>query len=352
MAEQQVNDEWKDIPPTPLTTFPKIYFILYTIIALILLPISTLVRCVSGLYALIMYLVNKAFYYPANKLLKPITPSPSSYVIVTGAASGIGKDMSLIFASKSFSLILIDVSPKLEDYAKELQNKYSNQSFKHLQIDLSQTNAAKKIYNTIINEWKLFNIDILVNCAGFGLTGDFLNQNIDKVRCMVNVNSICCMELGHVFGRYFVQRGKGRICQIASVAAFYPGSHSAAYHATKSFIRNWAIAFQHELLGTGVGVTVVCPGPVRTNFMSKSNSDKALVFGALSWFNYKSIDVANAAVNATLQGKREIIYGPLWNFLQTGLGYNGEAFNIIAAKLLWQDPNSTYRSPYDNYKHN
>lgn len=377
MAEQDAKSnpinnkkkKWIDIPPTPPTTFPTRWFITYTIITLLLLPIHLCVALINGIYKLIMYLINKAFYFPCNRLLKPIKTSPSNFIIVTGAASGIGKDISLLFANKGFSLILIDISNDLELCANELKHKFRSQTFKHLQIDLSQSNAAATIYETIICEWKLLDIVILVNNAGFGMTGDFLNHNVDKLKRMVAVNSIVCMELAHKFGRYFVQRGVGRICQIASVAAFVPGlfcfveiyffclivwclgSHSAAYHATKAFSRNMAMALQHELIGTGVGVTCVCPGPVNTKFVKASNAEKSNVFGALNWFAYEPLDVAKAAVNATLNGKREVVHGPLWLFLMNLLSFYGETYNIISAKFFWQDPNSKYRSPYKAYAH-
>lgn len=356
MAEQtqnnkKTNNDWNDIPPTPPTTFPLYYFIGYIIITTLILPIHLIVCVVNGIYKILMYIINKIFYYQTNQLLVDIKPSPSSYVIITGAASGIGKDISLLFAGKGFSLILIDISKDLELYTKELQNKFKNQQFKSLVMDLSKDESPQKIYNTIINDWKLTEVVILVNCAGFGMTGDFLNQNMNKIKTMINVNAISCIQLGQLFGRYFVKRGYGRICQIASVAAFIPGSHSAIYHATKSFIRNWAIAFQHELIGTGVGVTVVCPGPVKTKFVASSNSQKSLIFGALSWFAYESIDVATCAVNATLSGKRQVIYGPLWDFVQNLLSVYGEAYNVIAVKWLWQDPKAKYRSTVNKYVH-
>lgn len=224
LAQDDKNlDEWTNIPPTPPTTFPTRWYILYIVITLLIFPINLFVAIINGIYKLIMYPINKAFYYQTNKLLKPIKASPSNYVVVTGAASGIGKDISFLFANKGFSLILIDISKDLEACTKALPKKLKTQKFKHLQIDLSQNNAATQIYDTVIHEWKIDKVIILVNNAGFGLTGEFLNQNIEKIKSMVTVNSIVCMELGHKFGRYFVQRGVGRICQIASVAAFIPG---------------------------------------------------------------------------------------------------------------------------------
>ena len=160
-------------------------------------------------------------------------------------------------------------------------------------------------------------------------------------------NWISLRPLAHYFGRYFVQKGRGRICQIASVAAFIAGPHVAVYHATKSFVRNWALALHHELLGTGVAVTVVCPGPVRTPFVEGAEAQKSLIFGPLRWFTYSSMDTARAAVDATLSGRREVVYGPLWNCIQRGfLSFYGERFNMVATKLMWQDSQRGSRSMY------
>ena len=334
----------RPLPPTTLS-FP--YFIGYVTIAVVMLPIHLAILVIFGTYKLLWSLINTVFSYPFYIKLQPINPSPKSYVLVTGAASGIGKDIVSIFAEMGFSLILIDISPALEYDAGVLRIKYQNQSFRHLIIDLSAETAAEEIFNTVIDKWKISDVVILVNCAGFGLTGDFLNQNLKTMRAMINVNAICCMELAHYFGRYFVQRGRGRICQIASVAAYVPGAHVSVYHATKAFIRNWAVALQHELLGTGVGVTVVCPGPVRTNFVSTANSQGSSLFGPLRWFTYSSMGTARAAVKATMRGRREVVYGPLWNAMQNGfLSFYGEFLMMIAVKFIMQNPQRKCRAAY------
>ena len=340
--------QWKNIPPLQATTLPFPSFIGYVAIALLLLPAHLLVMLITGIYKSMWMIINRLFFHSRRKLT-PLKRSPESYIIITGAASGIGKDIASVFVQMGFSLILIDKSPSLRESVKTLRLKYRKQWFRHLIIDLSSDNAAEEIFNTVIHHWKISDIIILVNCAGFGLTGDFLNQNVKSMRSMVNVNAICCMELAHHFGRYFVQRGKGRICQIASVAAYVPGAHVAVYHATKAFIRNWAVALQHELMGTGVGVTVVCPGPVRTKFVQQADAERSLIFGPLRWFTYSSMDTARAAVEATMSGKREVIHGVLWNAIQNGfLSFYGEIFMMIAVKLMWQDQHGECRSLSDS----
>ena len=343
------SSQWTNVLPVRRTTLSSPSFIGYSLIAILLLPIHLVVMLLTGIYKLIWVIINTLCLYPCWRTLPPIMPSSESYVVITGAASGIGKDIASIFAEMGFSLILIDISSSLTHHAESLQMKYQEQSIRHLIIDLSSDTAAGTIYNTVIDEWKISDVVILVNCAGFGLTGDFLNQKVQTMRAMINVNAICCVELVHRFGRYFVQKGRGRICQIASVAAYVPGAHVAVYHATKAFIRNWAIALQHELIGTGVRVTVFCPGPVRTKFVETADAEKSLIFGPLRWFTYSSMDTAKGAVAAIMSGKREVVYGPLWHAIQNGfLSFYGEIFMMIATKLMWQEQNGKCRPLYDH----
>eukprot|EP01084_Bolivina_argentea_P196707 337193_1 len=343
--------KWKNIPPTPRTTLPKSYWILYTLCTMLLLPLHSAICLINAIYKRLIYAINKVFFSPSRSLLAPIKTLNTNYVIITGSAGGIGKDMALLYAEKGFSLILIDINDDVESYANELQNKFKNQLFKALIIDLSSSNAANTIFDTILNKWNICDIVILVNNAGFGLSGEFLNQNMSKLKTMISVNDIICIELAQLFGRYFVLRGKGRICQFASVASYIPGPHHAVYHATKAFIRNWAIAFGYELMATGVGVTIVNPGPVRTLFAKQSNMKESLIFGKMEkHFTYSSISVAKAAVNATLSGKREIVHGPLFHFMQNVFNLYGETYNIMTGKYMQQDRAAKSRSVFEKYK--
>ena len=114
----------------------------------------------------------------------------------------------------------------------------------------------------------------------------------------------------------YFELGKGRICQIASIAAYTPGPLAAVYHGTKSFARDWAIALNRELYGTGVGVTIVSPGAIDTNFISTSSSNNSIIF---TWLKrvlvYSPQKVAKDAMVATLAGKEEIITGFLFVFV-------------------------------------
>ena len=155
MASKTSNEqlpEWINIPPTPPTTFPLYWFIAYSICTLILLPIHLCVCLIHLTYKLLMYIINKIFYFQSNILLTPIKPSSNSYVIITGAASGIGKDMTLLYAMKGFSIILIDINDEIKSYSESLKQKFKNQSFRYLIIDLSQSTSSETIYNTITHD--------------------------------------------------------------------------------------------------------------------------------------------------------------------------------------------------------
>ena len=215
------------------------------------------------------------------------------------------------------------------------------------------TIAPNDIYTKITKEWKLKNIAILVNNAGFGLTGEFLNQNIQRIETMINVNVMACIRLGHLFGRHFVKQGYGRIMQICSVAAYVPGSHASIHHATKSMLLSWCKSFQMELASTGVGITIISPGPVKTNFIKASDSQRSLVFkDKCRCLTATPAYVAKKSVNATLKGKREIMVGSsIMTLGQSFLGNMGTTFNMLSVKLFWQNNIQKSRSLYKKFNY-
>jgi short-subunit dehydrogenase len=268
-------------------------------------------------------------------------------VLITGAAGGIGEQIALLYAKKGFSLILVDINPVVEDVASELAKKYKAQTFRHMVCNLADRDSAEKIFRTVTVDWELKDqIMILVNNAGFGETQEFVNSKLERLQAMMDVNMMASVQLAHHFGRLFVSRNQGRITQIASIAAYTPGVHAAVYHGTKSFVRNWCVAFDFELKGTGVGVTIVSPAAVRTNFMDASQCSRSMMFTALSGLNYTPQQVAEAAVEGTLKGKKEIVVGPLVDTMQWVTWYLDDTFKIMGGKFLWADPGRKCRPSY------
>lgn len=180
--------------------------------------------------------------------------------LITGASSGIGKDMAIYLASMGYDLILVG---RNKDKLEELQNilKVNSQI---IIADLSSETKVKEVYVMTKNE----NIDILINNAGFGDFGYFYETDLNKEIEMINTNVIAVHLLTKLFLRDMQKRNSGYILNVASSAAFGPGPLMATYYATKAYVNNLTEAINEELRRekSNVFVCSLCPGPVDTNF--------------------------------------------------------------------------------------
>lgn len=180
--------------------------------------------------------------------------------LVTGASSGIGKEISLYLDSLGYELILVSRDKeKLFDVQKMLKNKS-----KVIVLDLSNENNCYKLYD-LTNK---YNIDILVNNAGFGLHGEFVDSDIDKEINMIDLNIKAVHILTKLFLKDFVKKDTGYILNVSSSAAFLSGPLMATYYSTKSYVYRLTTAIYEELRrkNSNVCISALCPGPVKTNF--------------------------------------------------------------------------------------
>ncbi|MEA5596928.1 SDR family oxidoreductase [Rivularia sp. UHCC 0363] len=196
--------------------------------------------------------------------------------LITGAASGIGYELMQIFAQNKYNLVLVDRNQqKLSEMAEELPKKFGI-LVKVIVKDLSIPFAAKEIFAEL-NE-SLTKIDVLVNNAGFGNYGLFNETDLNAELEMMQVNMVCTTHLTKLFLKGMVERGKGKILNVASTAAFQPGPLMAVYFATKAYIFSFSQAIANELEGTGITVTVLCPGPTASAFHHRTGmSDSKLL---------------------------------------------------------------------------
>jgi short-subunit dehydrogenase len=144
------------------------------------------------------------------------------------------------------------------------------------------------------------------NCAGFGSSGNFLDLDIGRELSQLDVNIEALVHLTHAFARPMVERGSGAVLNVASLAAFQPIPRLAVYSATKAFVQSFSEAFNEELRGTGVSCTVLCPGPVETEWAQIADA------GALMSIPFAKVSprtVARAAVDGMEHGKRSVIPG-------------------------------------------
>ena len=206
--------------------------------------------------------------------------------LITGASSGIGRDMSKVLAEKGCDLVLVARNKdKLEEIQDELITKY-NSKVKIIEMDLSNTDNCKKLYED--NQ----DIDLLINNAGFGDCGDFTKTSLDKELNMIDTNIKAYHILMKLYLTDMKKNDRGHILNVASIAGFMPGPLMATYYATKSYVVRLSEGVREELKKdkSNVKISVLCPGPVATNFNKVANVRFSLK-------EANSYDVAKYAIN-------------------------------------------------------
>ena len=216
--------------------------------------------------------------------------------LITGASSGIGRDMARVLSNYGHDLILVARdNKKLEELQKEL-----NTNIKVISMDLSNIDNCKKLYEQVKDD----NIDILINNAGFGTIGSFRKTDLDKELNMIDLNIKAVHILTKLFLNDFVKRDSGYILNVSSSASFQPGPLMATYYSTKSYVTHLTLAIYEELkhMNSNVKISCLCPGPVDTNFNKVANCE----------FKIKSLSsqyVAKYAIDKMFKNKLMIIPG-------------------------------------------
>ncbi len=229
-------------------------------------------------------------------------------VLITGASSGIGLELARIFAINNFNLILIARREKrLREIAQELsENDISVEIITH---DLSDINASEQVFQEI-NKRRL-SVDILVNNAGFGLEGPFSETDWKQESEMIRLNILTLTGLTKHFVRPMVERSKGKILNVASTAAFLPGPYMSVYYATKAYVLSFSKALTYELKDKNIQVSVLCPGPTKTEFQDRAGVQNSTLFSGKRLPISTSREVAQAGFNGLMKGKTVIIPGLL-----------------------------------------
>jgi short-subunit dehydrogenase len=234
--------------------------------------------------------------------------------VITGASSGIGYAFAHVFSSNGYDVVLIARSEdRLLKLKHELEGQFRNQAH-ILQLDLTHSDASLKI-EQFCNQLNR-PVDVLVNNAGFGSLGAFVESAWNSQKDMMTLNMLCLTELCHRFSRRMIATGHGRILNVASIAAFQPGPLMAVYYATKSFVLSFSLAFAEELKGTGVTCTALCPGPTESEFGKVSGVDESKLFRSLRLPSSRA--VAEFGYKACLRGDSIAIHG-VRNQLLAGL---------------------------------
>jgi len=223
--------------------------------------------------------------------------------LITGASSGIGKELAHIHAEKGGDLVIVARSKdKLEKLKTELEKKHSVKVML-IEKDLSNSEAPKELYKEVKNAG--IEIEYLINNAGFGGRGKFHERDWEADSAMINLNIVALTALTRFFLPDFVKRNSGKILNVSSTASFMPGPLQAVYYASKSYVTFFSNAIAEELHDTNITVTALMPGATETEFAKVSGMDKTNLFektaGARS--------VAEDGYRGMIKGKLDVISG-------------------------------------------
>ena len=229
--------------------------------------------------------------------------------LITGASSGIGKELARIHASKNGDLILVARrSEELETLKKELEEKHLIKVWIFVQ-DLTIKGAANAVYQ--FTKSNQLEVDYLFNNAGFGGHGFFVDRPIAKDLEMIDLNVSALVELSHLFLQDMKKRKAGKILNTASTAGFLPGPLQATYFATKAFVVSFSEALAHELKPHNISVTALCPGPVKTEFEKTAGMTGGNLFEKAA----SAKSTAEKGYRAMEKGKVICISDPVLNVL-------------------------------------
>ena len=240
--------------------------------------------------------------------------------LITGASSGIGRDMARYLAQMGWDLILV---ARREERIKELKKELNNVEVRCIVTDVGRKEDCYALYETVKDE----TIDMLINNAGFGLAGEFVKTDLDTELNMIDVNVTAVHILTKLFLRKFAKRDSGIILNVASSAGFMPGPLLSTYYATKNYVLRLSEAIYEELRqkGSHVHISVLCPGPVNTEF-----NDVAKVKFAVDGISSEMC--ARTAIDGAMKGKLVIIPGLM---MKVGLFFRRFAPEKLLLKLAY-----------------
>jgi short-subunit dehydrogenase len=226
--------------------------------------------------------------------------------LITGASSGIGLELAKLFARDGYDLVLVARRrEKLEALGAELGQRHGIR-FRVIAADLADPAAPAEIMRQV--GAASVTVDVLVNNAGFGELGAFVKTDLDTAGRMIEVNVTALTALTKLFLPGMLARRRGRILNVASTAGFAPGPLMAVYYATKAYVISLSEALAEELRGSGVSVTVLCPGPTLTEFQEVAHMQSTRLF-RLPGVVMSGESVAMAGYAGLMRGKRMVVPG-------------------------------------------
>ena len=224
--------------------------------------------------------------------------------LITGASSGIGLELARLFAADHYRLVLVARNrAALQQLGEQLQRQHGIE-VRIAPKDLAHPASPVELYQELQETG--VPIDVLVNNAGFGGSGPFLETDWRHEAEMIQVNIVALTQLSKLFLPQIRER-RGKLLNVGSVAAFLPGPYTAIYYASKAYVLHFTEALAEELSGTGVTVTCLSPGPVETGFQKRAHTGGASRANGPLYLDVQ--DVARAGYDGMNAGKRIVIPG-------------------------------------------
>lgn len=223
--------------------------------------------------------------------------------LITGASSGIGKELARIHAEQGGDLVIVARSAgKLNQLKEELESKTSAKVTVVVK-DLTLVNASQEVYEEVKKAG--IEVDYLINNAGFGGQGKFHERAWEEDLAMINLNIVALTALTRFFLPDFVKRNSGKILNVSSTASLLPGPLQAVYYATKAYVTSFSNAIDEELHDTNISVTALLPGATETEFAKVSGMDKTDLFNN----TFSAREVAQAGYDGMIEGKLNVMAG-------------------------------------------
>jgi short-subunit dehydrogenase len=227
--------------------------------------------------------------------------------LITGASKGIGKEFAEVFAKNGYSLLLIarNISD-LKLLQRDLKNKYQCTS-KILSVDLAELDSIDLIMDTFKDE--MTQVEVLVNNAGLGYANKFIDISYDETVTTMEVNIVALTKLTHRVLPFMLMRKSGKILNVASTAAYFPGPNMAVYYASKAYILSFSQALREEYQDEGIHVCVLCPGLTKSAFQKRAGLQHTFLVNSGLFPMMSAAKVAEIGYKGLQNNKRTIIPG-------------------------------------------
>jgi short-subunit dehydrogenase len=252
--------------------------------------------------------------------------------LITGASTGIGRELAHLAAHDGYDVVLVARSESnLQSVAADVRQKFGK-NVTTISKDLSKPGVPREVFSAVENSAS--DVEVLINNAGYGLVGKFWELDEQQEVDMVELNVTALTHLTRLFLPKLIQRGGGRILNVASTAAFQPGPLMSVYYATKAYVLSFSEAIHNEAKDFGVTVTCLCPGPTKTEFDKRAGSSNTKLFEGGNVMTARA--VAEIGWHGMKRGKALVIPGTLNRLMAFGTRFAPIQFTASMARKMQQ----------------